>query len=147
MRVREQDVVIMKHAFGLNIIKSKYAILYSSCLNGLRLSVRCLDDPSNEPPPDPQIQRSAQPALTYDLFVVVTLGGLQHRKYLLRLSRTLCGPGSSCGATYAPAGVRFEARGPGPAQETGRRLLPVLNDCHTLMFDQDTNLLHSITDR
>uniref|UniRef100_A0A8C4ZIP8 Alpha-mannosidase n=1 Tax=Gadus morhua TaxID=8049 RepID=A0A8C4ZIP8_GADMO len=94
-----------------------------------------------------QIQRSAQPALTYDLFVVVTLGGLQHRKYLLRLSRTPCGPGSSCGATYAPAGVRFEARGPGPAQETGRRLLPVLNDCHTLMFDQDTNLLHSITDR
>ncbi|XP_056431544.1 epididymis-specific alpha-mannosidase [Gadus chalcogrammus] len=94
-----------------------------------------------------QIQRSAQPALTYDLFVVVTLGGLQHRKYLLRLSRTPCGAGSGCGATYAPAGVRFEARGPGPAQETGRRLLPVLNDCHTLMFDQDTNLLHSITDR
>lgn len=29
--------------------------------------------------------------------------------------------------------------------KTGRRLLPVLNGCYKLMFDQDTNLLHSAT--
>ncbi|CAL8327680.1 unnamed protein product [Lota lota] len=101
----------------------------------------------NGQPVAAQIQRSAQSNLTYDLFMVVTLGGLQHRKYLIRLSQTPCGGRKGCRATYAAAGVRFESRGPGSRQETGRRLLPVLNDCHKLMFDQDTNLLHSITDR
>ncbi|KAJ3585771.1 hypothetical protein NHX12_014489 [Muraenolepis orangiensis] len=96
-----------------------------------------------------QIQRSPQSAVTYDLFFVVTLGGLQHREYLVRLSGTPCGEGTSCRATYAAAeGVRFERRGLRfRKQESGRRLFPVLNDCYTLMFDQDTNLLHSITDR
>ncbi|CAL8241601.1 unnamed protein product [Merluccius merluccius] len=94
-----------------------------------------------------QIQRSAHSNVTYDLFVVVTLGGLQHRKYLIRLSKTACRAKTSCSATYTAEGVHFERRYPGSGQKIGRRLLPVLNDCYKLMFDQDTNLLHSITDR
>jgi len=112
--------------------------------------VQCLDDCSNETdPPPPQIQRSAQSNVTYDLFVVVTLGGLQHREYLIRLSGTPCPAKTSCGATYAAEAVAFPTRVPGSRRrrEAGRRLLPVLNDCYTLMLDLDTNLLHSITDR
>ncbi|KAG7260811.1 hypothetical protein CRUP_015652 [Coryphaenoides rupestris] len=103
----------------------------------------------NGQPVAAQIQRSAQSNVTYDLFVVVTLGGLQHREYLIRLSGTPCAAKTSCGATYAAEAVAFPTRVPGSRgrRETGRRLLPVLNDCYTLMLDLDTNLLHSITDR
>uniref|UniRef100_A0A8B9LIP3 Alpha-mannosidase n=1 Tax=Astyanax mexicanus TaxID=7994 RepID=A0A8B9LIP3_ASTMX len=32
-------------------------------------------------------------------------------------------------------------------KKRGRKLLPVLNDCYKVLFDQETNLLHSITNR
>ncbi|KAM3590107.1 uncharacterized protein V6R79_003911 [Siganus canaliculatus] len=92
-----------------------------------------------------QIQRSAQSNDTYDLFIMVQLGGLQHRKYLIRFSEKPCSSGSKCGRTYRAKAVQFERRNVRDWLKTGRRLLPVLNDCYSLMFDQDTNLLHSIT--
>lgn len=92
-----------------------------------------------------QIQRSAQSNVTYDLFIVVDLGGLQHRKYLVKLSEEKCSGRSKCGRTYKAKGVQFERRFTRDSWETGRRLLPVLSGCYELMFDQDTNLLHSIT--
>ncbi|KAM6960290.1 epididymis-specific alpha-mannosidase [Tautogolabrus adspersus] len=93
-----------------------------------------------------QIQRSAESNMTYDLFIVVELGGLQHRKYLIKFSEKKCsGRRLKCDWTYEAKGVKFERRFTPSSLETGRRLLPVLNDCYKLMFDQDTNLLHSIT--
>lgn len=92
-----------------------------------------------------QIQKSAQSNVTYDLFMVVELGGLQHRKYLIKYSEKSCSGGSRCGRTYAAKGVLFERRNIRTWRKTGRRLLPVLSECYKLMFDQDTNLLHSIT--
>ncbi|KAK2863076.1 hypothetical protein Q5P01_002609 [Channa striata] len=92
-----------------------------------------------------QIQRSAQSNVTNDLFIVVELGGLQHRKYLIRFSQTPCSGSSKCTGTYKTKGVLFERRNVKDWRKTGRRLLPVLSDCYKLMFDQDTNLLHSIT--
>lgn len=92
-----------------------------------------------------QIQRSAESNATYDLFIVVELGGLQHRKYLIKFSEKPCSGRSKCGWTYEAKGVRFERRNVRDGLRAGRRLLPVLNDCYKLMFDQDTNLLHSIT--
>ncbi|KAF3837119.1 hypothetical protein F7725_004583 [Dissostichus mawsoni] len=92
-----------------------------------------------------QIQRSAQSNVTYDLFIVVDLGGLQHRKYLVKLSEEKCSRRSKCGRTYKAKGVQFERLFTRDSWETGRRLLPVLSGCYELMFDQDTNLLHSIT--
>lgn len=77
--------------------------------------------------------------------MLVELGGLQHRKYLIKVSEKLCSQKSECGWTYRAKGVLFERRGVGRSSRTGRRLLPVLNECYKLMFDQDTNLLHSIT--
>ncbi|XP_041635888.1 epididymis-specific alpha-mannosidase isoform X2 [Cheilinus undulatus] len=92
-----------------------------------------------------QIQRSAMSNDTYDLFIVVELGGLQHRKYLIKFSEKKCSRRSKCGWTYEAKAVQFERRFTDDSLETGRRLLPVLSECYKLMFDQDTNLLHSIT--
>uniref|UniRef100_A0A665WKS1 Alpha-mannosidase n=1 Tax=Echeneis naucrates TaxID=173247 RepID=A0A665WKS1_ECHNA len=99
----------------------------------------------NKQPVPAQIQRSAQSNVTYDLFIMVDLGGLQHRIYLIQLSEKPCSSRSKCGWTYEAKGVQFERRNIQDWTKTGRRLLPVLNECYKLMFDQDTNLLHSIT--
>ncbi|KAF3697878.1 Epididymis-specific alpha-mannosidase [Channa argus] len=92
-----------------------------------------------------QIQRSAQSNVTNDLFIVVELRGLQHRKYLIRFSQTTCSRSPKCSWTYKAKGVLFARRNIKDWRKTGRRLLPVINECYKLMFDQDTNLLHSIT--
>ncbi len=92
-----------------------------------------------------QIQRSAQSNATYDLFMVVQLGGLQHRKYVIKFSEKPCSHKSECGWTYEAKGVAFERRNVRDSLRTGRKLLPVMNDCYKLMFDEDSNLLHSIT--
>ncbi|KAF1380662.1 hypothetical protein PFLUV_G00166210 [Perca fluviatilis] len=102
-------------------------------------------DDDGQPVPA-QIQKSAHSNVTYDLFMMVELGGLQHRKYLIKFSEKLCSGKSKCGQTYKAKGVLFERRNIRDWLKTGRRLLPVLNECYKLMFDQDTNLLHSITD-
>jgi hypothetical protein len=33
------------------------------------------------------------------------------------------------------------------SNQGGRRLVPVMNDCYTVLFDQDTNLMFSIQER
>uniref|UniRef100_A0A671VSD3 Alpha-mannosidase n=1 Tax=Sparus aurata TaxID=8175 RepID=A0A671VSD3_SPAAU len=101
-------------------------------------------DDDGQPVPA-QIQRSAQSNATYDLFIVVELGGLQQRKYLIKFSEKECSGTLKCGWTYEAKGVLFERLNVRDWLKTGRRLLPVLNQCYKLMFDQDTNLLHSIT--
>ncbi|XP_066536951.1 epididymis-specific alpha-mannosidase isoform X2 [Hoplias malabaricus] len=94
-----------------------------------------------------QIQPSGESQGRYDLFIVVELGGLQYKKYLVQFPQSQCDPSSSCGQTHAARVVTFERRNIHEWRKTGRKLLPVLNECYTLLFDQETNLLHSITDR
>ncbi|XP_062300703.1 epididymis-specific alpha-mannosidase [Scomber scombrus] len=101
-------------------------------------------DDNGQPVPA-QIQKSALSNVTYDLFIMVSLGGLQHRKYLIKFSEKPCRGKSKCDRTYEARGVTFERRSIRDWTKTGRRLLPVLNECYKLMFDQDTNLLYSIT--
>ncbi|KAM4537434.1 epididymis-specific alpha-mannosidase [Odontesthes bonariensis] len=101
-------------------------------------------DDSGQPVPA-QIQKSAQSNGSYDLFVVVELAGLRHRKYLIEFSEKPCATKPECAQAYKAKGVRFERLSVKDRRNTGRRLLPVLNDCYKLMFDEDTNLLHSIT--
>ncbi|KAF6724450.1 Epididymis-specific alpha-mannosidase [Oryzias melastigma] len=103
----------------------------------VKLAGAAVFDDEGQPVPA-QIQRSAQSNVSYDLFVVVKLGGLQHRKYLIRFS------GKSA-HTYEGKAVVFERRRVKDWTRTGRLRLPVLNQCYKLMFDQETNLLHSIT--
>lgn len=83
----------------------------------------------------------------YDLFFVVELGGLQYRKYIVQFPQSHCDTGSACGATHVARVVKFKQKNVSQRRRTGRKLLPVLNECYKLMFDQETNLLHSITDR
>ncbi|XP_020793489.2 epididymis-specific alpha-mannosidase [Boleophthalmus pectinirostris] len=92
-----------------------------------------------------QIQTSAQSNVTYDLFIMVELGGLQHRKYVIKFSEKHCSVSGGCDWTYKAKRVLFDRKSIQEWTKTGRRLLPVLNECYKLMFDQDTNLLHSIT--
>lgn len=83
----------------------------------------------------------------YDLFFVVELGGLQYRKYTVQFPQSPCDTGSNCGETHVAKVVKFNKTNVSQWKRTGRKLLPVLNECYKLMFDQDTNLLHSVTDR
>ncbi|XP_014899647.1 epididymis-specific alpha-mannosidase isoform X1 [Poecilia latipinna] len=101
-------------------------------------------DDDGQPVPA-QIQKSALCNASYDLFFVAQLGGLQHRKYSVQFSETSCSGKSKCESTYEARSVAFERRRVKDWRKTGRRLLPVLNGCYKLMFDQDTNLLHSAT--
>ncbi|XP_077356445.1 epididymis-specific alpha-mannosidase isoform X2 [Festucalex cinctus] len=101
-------------------------------------------DESRQPVPA-QIQRSASSNVTYDLFILADLGGLQHTKYLIKFSEKPCPGKSKCGSTFEARRVPFEPRSVRDWKKVGRRLLPVLSECYKLMFDQDTNLLHSIT--
>ncbi|KAL4630221.1 epididymis-specific alpha-mannosidase [Arapaima gigas] len=95
-------------------------------------------DDEGQPVPT-QIQPSAEWDSRYDLFFAVVLGGLQQREYVVR---PLGPPGR--GAKV----VRFERRSTSvERRKRGRRLLPLLNECYVLRVDQDTNLLHSVTDR
>jgi len=94
-----------------------------------------------------QIQQSMESPTDYDLFFVVELGGLQYRKYIVQFPQSHCDAGSACGATHVARVVKFEKKNVSQWKKTGRKLLPVLNECYKLMFDQETNLLHSITDR
>uniref|UniRef100_A0A1A8QSZ3 Alpha-mannosidase n=2 Tax=Nothobranchius rachovii TaxID=451742 RepID=A0A1A8QSZ3_9TELE len=101
-------------------------------------------DDDGQPVPA-QIQRSAQSNISYDLFILVELGGLQHKKYLIKVSGTPCSKKSKCLNTYEAKAAVFERRSVKDWRKTGRRLLPVLSESYKLMFDRDTNLLHSIT--
>ncbi|KAI4879369.1 hypothetical protein NFI96_019459, partial [Prochilodus magdalenae] len=94
-----------------------------------------------------QIQPSAESPVDFDLFIVVELGGLQYRKYLIQFPQSKCIQGSSCGLTHAARVVLFERRTVTKWKKKGRTLLPVLNECYKLLFDEESNLLHSITDR
>ncbi|KAJ8262112.1 hypothetical protein GJAV_G00162360 [Gymnothorax javanicus] len=87
-----------------------------------------------------QIQRSPESNATYDLFIMVSLGGLQHRQYKIKFTDSLHEK------AYTAKVVLFKRQRLNPSKNTGHRLHPVLNDCYKLMFDLDTNLLHSIED-
>uniref|UniRef100_A0A8C1FXU6 Alpha-mannosidase n=1 Tax=Cyprinus carpio TaxID=7962 RepID=A0A8C1FXU6_CYPCA len=104
-----------------------------------------LDDDGKAVPA--QIQQSMESSTVYDLFFVVELGGLQYRKYIVQFPQSHCDTGSACGATHVARVVKFTKKNVSQWKRTGRKLLPVLNECYKLMFDQETNLLHSITDR
>ncbi|CAJ1086096.1 epididymis-specific alpha-mannosidase [Xyrichtys novacula] len=106
-------------------------------------SAAVFDDGGNPVPA--QIQRAAYSNVTYDLLILVELGGLQHRKYLIKFSEKKCSGRSKCSWTYEAKGVQLKRQNTEESSRAGRRLLPVLNECYKLMFDQDTNLLHSIT--
>uniref|UniRef100_A0A7N8X3H4 Alpha-mannosidase n=1 Tax=Mastacembelus armatus TaxID=205130 RepID=A0A7N8X3H4_9TELE len=152
MGVEELLSVILLLTSGVYEAMEQHVIVYNplawNITNIINLTVTLANaavfDDEGQPVPA-QIQRSAHSNGTYDLFIMVELGGLQHRKYLIKFSETSCSGSAKCSWTYEAKRVLFERRSSRYRTRTGRRLLPVLNECYKLMFDQDTNLLHSIT--
>ncbi|XP_052003302.1 epididymis-specific alpha-mannosidase [Xyrauchen texanus] len=104
-----------------------------------------LDDDGKAVPA--QIQQSMESSSEYDLFFIVELGGLQYRKYVVQFPQSHCETASACEATHVARVVKFKRKNVSQWKRTGKTLIPVLNECYKLMFDQETNLLHSITDR
>lgn len=90
-----------------------------------------------------QIQPSAESPDDYDLFIALTLGGLQYRKYLIQFPQSKSKKADD-GLTYAARVVTFKRRNVREWKKTGQMLLPVINECYVLLFDQETNLLDSI---
>ncbi|XP_030018806.1 epididymis-specific alpha-mannosidase-like [Sphaeramia orbicularis] len=140
------------HTAGVDEDLEQHVIVYNplawnvtSIINvTVAIAMATVYDDDGQPVPS-QIQRSAQSNLTFDLFMVAELGGLQHRKYVIKFTGKAGSATADGGWTYEAEGVRFDRRRTRDRTRTGRRLLPVLNECYKIMLDQDTNLLHSIT--
>lgn len=93
-----------------------------------------------------QIQNSTKDPSAYDLLILTTIPGLSYRHYKVRRTggdrahtRELVVPTAST--------LKFSLKLRNQTSREGRSLLPVTNDCYTLLFDQDTNMLHSIQER
>ncbi|XP_025910592.1 epididymis-specific alpha-mannosidase isoform X3 [Apteryx rowi] len=87
-----------------------------------------------------QIQSSAESYFTYDLYILVAISGLSYRKYNIK-------PSLGKQSAFIGRSVKYKQKDISRACQQSQRLLPVVNNCYQVMFDQDTNLMHSITER
>ncbi|XP_034364940.1 epididymis-specific alpha-mannosidase isoform X1 [Arvicanthis niloticus] len=97
-------------------------------------------------PVSAQIQNSTKDPSAYELLILTTIPGLSYRHYQVRRAledqagtRELVAPRAST--------LKFSLKLRNQTSQEGKLLVPVTNDCYTLLFDQDTNMLHSIQDR
>ncbi|KAG2466090.1 MA2B2 mannosidase, partial [Polypterus senegalus] len=94
-----------------------------------------------------QIQKSKESIDMYDLYIFVKLVGLGYKKYSVKFQSSPCVRQFNCLPTYLAESVQFDRQSLKKSKKRGLRLLPVMNECYTLMFDQASNLLYSITNR
>ncbi|NXF84810.1 MA2B2 mannosidase, partial [Eubucco bourcierii] len=87
-----------------------------------------------------QVQSPAESSSTYDLYILVEISGLSYRKYHVK---ALTGEQSA----FIGRSVKYKRKDLTGADQQHRQLLPVVNNCYQLLFDQDTNLMHSVTER
>uniref|UniRef100_UPI00398EF87F LOW QUALITY PROTEIN: epididymis-specific alpha-mannosidase n=1 Tax=Pristiophorus japonicus TaxID=55135 RepID=UPI00398EF87F len=111
--------------------------------------VSVYDDAGNTVPS--QIQKSVDSNSTFDLYVLVRLNALSYRRYLIKSKQPTCTkePNGHCSKinSYRGRVIMFDRKLVSKTKNRGHRLLPLMNDCYVLMLNEDTNLLHSITDR
>lgn len=81
----------------------------------------------------------------YDLLILTTIPGLSYRHYQVR--RTLEDQAGTRLVAPRANTLKFSLKLRNQTSQEGKHLVPVTNDCYTLLFDQDTNLLHSIQNR
>lgn len=93
-----------------------------------------------------QIQNSTKDPSAYDLLILATIPGLSYRHYKVRCTH---GGLADIGKHAAPMAstLKYSLKLRNQTSQGGRFLVPVTNDCYTLLFDQETNLLHSIQER
>ncbi|XP_025889947.1 epididymis-specific alpha-mannosidase [Nothoprocta perdicaria] len=88
-----------------------------------------------------QVQGSAESPFTYDLYILVSISGLSYRKYSIK-------PSAGKQSAFIGRSVKYKQKDMTRRYRKRRqRLFPVANNCYEVMFDQDTNLMHSITER
>ncbi|XP_062902748.1 epididymis-specific alpha-mannosidase [Mobula hypostoma] len=112
--------------------------------------INVYDDAGNAVPS--QIQKSAGSNSSFDLYVLVRLDALSYRSYLVKATKPICTKGLEGQCTqeptsYAGKEIAFDRKLVGKLKNQGLRLFPVMNECYLLLLNEDTNLLHSITDR
>ncbi|XP_047423150.1 epididymis-specific alpha-mannosidase [Sciurus carolinensis] len=88
-----------------------------------------------------QIQNSTKDLSAYDLLILSIIPGLSYRHY--RVMPTL----EAQEATTMTSTLRFKRKLRRHSSPQRRRLVSVVNDCYAVLFDQDTNLMHSIWER
>ncbi|KAF4791618.1 Epididymis-specific alpha-mannosidase [Turdus rufiventris] len=87
-----------------------------------------------------QVQSSVESQSTYDLYILVTISGLSYRKYSIK-------PQDGKQSAFIGSSVKYKRRDLTRADQQSRQLFPVVNNCYQIVFDQNTNLMHSITVR
>ncbi|KAJ7427304.1 epididymis-specific alpha-mannosidase [Willisornis vidua] len=87
-----------------------------------------------------QVQSSAESPSTYDLYILVAINGLSYRKYSVK-------PLDGKQSAFTGRSIKYKRRDITRAGQQGRQLFPVVNNCYQVLFDQNTNLMHSITER
>ncbi|KAM4854437.1 epididymis-specific alpha-mannosidase [Thomomys bottae] len=90
-----------------------------------------------------QVQSSSRQPSAYDLLILATIAGLGYRHYRLRPVTELPADARGPAATVART-LRYGRRTRRHTGQGGRSLVPVMNDCYTVLLDPDTNLMHSI---
>ncbi|KFU93748.1 Epididymis-specific alpha-mannosidase, partial [Chaetura pelagica] len=87
-----------------------------------------------------QVQSSVESYSTYDLYILVEISGLSYRKYYIKPL-----PGKK--SASIGRSVKYKRKDVTRADQQSPKFLPVLNNCYQILFDLNTNLMHSITER
>ncbi|NXO22883.1 MA2B2 mannosidase, partial [Cisticola juncidis] len=87
-----------------------------------------------------QVQSSVESQSTYDLYILVAISGLSYRKYSIK-------PLEGKQSAFIGSSIKYKRRDLTRADQRRPRLFPVVNNCYQIVFDQNTNLMHSITQR
>ncbi|XP_039241766.1 epididymis-specific alpha-mannosidase isoform X2 [Pipra filicauda] len=87
-----------------------------------------------------QVQTSVESPSTYDLYILVAISGLSYRKYSVK-------PLDGKQSAFIGRSIKYKRRDVARAGQQSRQLFPVVNSCYQVLFDQSTNLMHSITER
>ncbi|XP_074948017.1 epididymis-specific alpha-mannosidase isoform X4 [Phalacrocorax aristotelis] len=87
-----------------------------------------------------QVQSSVESHSAYDLYILVEISGLSYRKYSVK-------PLNGKQSAFIGRSVKYKRKDITHADQQSQQLLPVVNNCYQVLFDQNTNLMHSITER
>ncbi|NXN04202.1 MA2B2 mannosidase, partial [Sylvia borin] len=87
-----------------------------------------------------QVQSSVESQSTYDLYILVAISGLSYRKYSIK-------PVDGKQSAFIGSSIKYKRRDLTHAGQQSQQLFPVVNSCYQIVFDQNTNLMHSITER
>ncbi|XP_014445317.1 epididymis-specific alpha-mannosidase [Tupaia chinensis] len=93
-----------------------------------------------------QIQNSTAIPSMYDLHILTTIPGLSFRHYSIKPTSGVQ-KGSREPAATVTRTLHFGRKLRRHASHRGKHLLHIVNDCYTVLLNQDTNLMQSIQDR